>query len=290
MRRRSRSLVRIQPVRLEVRRLEQHRRGRLADLGLLAAHDPGERDRALAVGDHQIGRRQVALDAVERPQALALACAADDDPPAVQRRVVERVQRVPEPEHHVVGDVDDVRDRPHAGREQPRLQPDRRRCDRDVLEQSRDVARAAGEVVDLHLDRGLRQRDRLAARLRRERQVVQRRHFARDPVDREQVGPVARRLEDHDRLAQRQHLVQRRAGLGAVGEQHDPGVVGAEVDLVLGQDHPVGDLAAHLPALERDPVREHGAGQRHGDGRPGAEVPRAADDRTRARRLRCRPS
>ena len=52
----------------------------------------------------------------------------------------------------------------------------------------------------------------------------------------------------------------------ASGEQHDPGVVGAEADLVLGEDHPVRDLAAHLAALERQPVREHRAGQR--DRRP----------------------
>jgi hypothetical protein len=55
-------------------------------------------------------------------------------------------------------------------------------------------------------------------------------------------------------------------------------VVGAEVDLVLGEDHPVGELAAHLALLELEAVREHGAGERDGDRRAGAEVPRAADD------------
>ena len=65
------------------------------------------------------------------------------------------------------------------------------------------------------------------------------------------------------------------------GEQHDPGVVAAEADLVLGQDHPVGDLAAHLAPLELEPVREHGAGERDTDGRADAEVPGAADDRAR---------
>ena len=46
VRRRRRSDGAEDPVRLEVRRLEQDGRRRLADLGLLAAHDPGERDRA----------------------------------------------------------------------------------------------------------------------------------------------------------------------------------------------------------------------------------------------------
>ena len=38
------------------------------DLGLLAAHDPGERDRALGVGDQQVARVELAVDAVERAQ------------------------------------------------------------------------------------------------------------------------------------------------------------------------------------------------------------------------------
>ena len=58
-------------------------------------------------------------------------------------------------------------------------------------------------------------------------------------------------------------------------------MVGAEADLVLGEDHPGGDLAAHLAPVEREAVREHGAGQCHRDGRPDAEVPGAADDRAR---------
>ena len=55
-------------------------------------------------------------------------------------------------------------------------------------------------------------------------------------------------------------------------------MVGAEVDLVLGEDHPLRHLPAKLAPLEREPVRERCAGERHGDARAGAEVPRAADD------------
>ena len=75
--------------------------------------------------------------------------------------------------------------------------------------------------------------------------------------------------------------VREGVGLGAVGEQHDPRVVGAEVDLVLRQDHPVRELAAHRATLERDAVRKDGARQRDGDGRAGTEVPGATDDRAR---------
>ena len=41
------------------------------DLGLLAAHDPGDGDRPLGVGDHELLGRQLALRAVERADALA---------------------------------------------------------------------------------------------------------------------------------------------------------------------------------------------------------------------------
>ncbi len=65
----------------------------VADLGLLPAHDPGERDGARLVGDHEVVRLQRALDAVERAEQLAGPRAAHDDP-ARELRVVERVQRV----------------------------------------------------------------------------------------------------------------------------------------------------------------------------------------------------
>ena len=134
--------------RLEVRGLEQDVGRPFADLGLLAAHDPGDRDGPLGVGDHEVGLLEAAIDAVERPDRLARLRAAHDDLPACERAQVERVQRVPEREHDVVRRVDDVRDRPHARGIQARLQPHGRRADRDVPEEPADVARTAFEVVD----------------------------------------------------------------------------------------------------------------------------------------------
>ena len=56
-------------------------------------------------------------------------------------------------------------------------------------------------------------------------------------------------------------------------------MVGAEPDLVLGEDHPARDLAAKRPLLERArEAREERAGQADRDGRARAEVPGAADD------------
>ena len=58
-----------------------------------------------------------------------------------------------------------------------------------------------------------------------------------------------------------------------------PGVIAAELELALGQDHPARELAAQLCLSERRlGAREPRAGERDRDGRAGAEVPRAADD------------
>src|SRR5205823_14759783 len=49
--------------------------------------------------------------------------------------------------------------------------------------------------------------------------------------------------------------------------------------------HPVADLAAQLTPLDRElAAGHHAAGQHDGDGRPGAEIPRAAHDRPRLAR------
>ena len=84
----------------------------------------------------------------------------------------------------------------------------------------------------------------------RELGAGQRGDLARDPVDRRQVGPVVERLDLEHVVAERQHVGERRAGLELVGEHHDPAVVGAELELALRQDHPVGHLAAQLPLLD----------------------------------------
>ena len=103
-----------------------------------AAHDPGDPGGPVAVADqHGLGV-EGALDAVEgghaarRRRAVRTISAPSGDPIEV-----ERVQRLGGQQHHVVGDVDDVVDRPLAGRDQPRLQPQRRGADRHLGEHAR---------------------------------------------------------------------------------------------------------------------------------------------------------
>ena len=160
------------------------------DLGLFAAHDPRERDRARCVGDQQVVWLELTVDTVERAELLAGRGAAYDDPPLGELGVVERVQRVAEREHHVVRHVHDVRDRTHPRGEQPRLEPQRRWCDRDVAEEPADVARATLEVLDLDVDRLSALRCGSVPGAGDELQIEQRSDLAGDAVHGEQVGPV----------------------------------------------------------------------------------------------------
>jgi len=90
-----------------------------------AAHHSGNCNRALRVRDHQHLGRQLAHLPVERLDLLAGPCRPHDDLRTTEFREVEGVHRLPHFEQHVVGDVDDVADRPDARRLQPRLHPGR---------------------------------------------------------------------------------------------------------------------------------------------------------------------
>ena len=122
---------------------------------------------------------------------------------------VEGVQRLAGEQHHVVGDVDDVVDRPLPGGHQARLQPRRRGRDRDVLEHARGEARAEVGALDEHLGAGARGPSEPGSSLHgasRQRRAGGRVQLARDAVDAEAVGPVGRDLELEHVGGDRQHL------------------------------------------------------------------------------------
>ena len=72
--------------------------------------------------------------------AAARACA--------EQVVVERVQRLAQLQHDVVGHVHDVADGPHPGAAQALLHPERRRADLQTLDQRGGVAQAQVGRVD----------------------------------------------------------------------------------------------------------------------------------------------
>ena len=270
------------PEWLEVGRLEEHLGRLVGDFAVGAAHDRGERDRLLTVGDQEIGRLESPQRPVERAQLLARASTPHDDAPAGKLRAVERMQGTAPDVHDVVRHVDDVRDRPHLGEEEARAQPLRRRADRDVAEDAADVARAATEVLDPDVDL-LSVDDGGVVGLRRmELAAEERRDLARNADHREQVDPIHGRSDVEHVIADRKDVEERRARLCALGENHDPRVVVPEADLVLGEDHPARRLPAQLPLIQRlVEDRQERAGQSDRDGGAGLEVPRAADDLAR---------
>ena len=152
--------------------------------------------------------------------------------------------------------------------------------DLDAAKEPPDVARTALEVLDCDFDRLVPRRLRIDAGRRGQLEVVERGDLAREAVDRQQVRAVSGRLDEQDLLHERQHVGQRRARLG-LRQHHDPGVVRAELDLVLGENHPVGELAPHLALLELKAAWENRARECNSDRRAGAEVPGPADDLAR---------
>ena len=91
--------------RVPPRRFEQDvlRRGRHG--GVEAAHDAGERDGALGVGNDDVGRVENPFDAVERHELFSAARLADDDAAAGELVEVEGVERLADVPEDVVGGV-----------------------------------------------------------------------------------------------------------------------------------------------------------------------------------------
>ena len=132
-----------------VRRLHQHARGvRAAPRERAPPITP-----AIDVGPSSSSIRTMSRSSVRVCPSSVSTCspsrgAADGELRAGHAVEVERVQRLPGQQHHVVGDVDHVRDRPLAGGHQPRLQPRRARPDLHVLEHARGEARAQLGALD----------------------------------------------------------------------------------------------------------------------------------------------
>ena len=72
-------------------------------------------------------------------------------------------------------------------------------------------------------------------------------------------------------------------GCEAIVEDHDPPVVGADRELVLSEDHPVGQLAAELFLPQLLAVWHDRAWPRDRDHLPGRDVVGATDDLHRGR-------
>ena len=221
----------------------------------------------------------------------------------------------PTAEHDVVGDVDGERDGTHAHLGQALAHPGRRRPGRvDAAHDPGDVAVAPVVAVDgrvvLELDRvaacgGGRRRDVGRVAVAALGAALRVPVLAGEATHREAVAAVGRHVrldglvgepEEGDRVVA--GAQGRRALLAEQPAEHDDAlVVVSETDLVLGADHPVGDVAVRLARGDREAPGQHGTGQHarrrgrrprscgHRRRSPGA-CPRSASGRS-GRRRRC---
>ena len=170
------------------------------DAGLLAAHDAGQGDGLLDVGDDQHLRGELDDAAVEARQLLPFLGPADDDPAAGELPEIERVDGLSGREEDVVRHVDDVVDRPQAHGLDPRPEPVGGGPDDDAADEEAAIARAEGLVE--HLDVGevgrpLLELDDRPLRLD-ETGAGHRRDLAGDPEMAQRVGPVGVGLDLED--------------------------------------------------------------------------------------------
>ena len=207
---------------VEVRRLQQHIHRGVTDLGVGPAHDTGEADRLLRVGDHQCVAGQLAVFAVQRCQMLAFDGPANDDLVVHHGVEIEGMQWLADLEHHVVSDIDDVVDGRLALFREPLLQPLRRRTKFQVLQNRGRISTTEIWIGNPHRRQAVNWRTVL-----RVRQVGlgydlirESRHFTRNAQHRETVGPVGRQIEIEYRLAE--VVRQRRANRRVIGQHEDP--------------------------------------------------------------------
>ena len=279
--------------RVEVGCLDEHlgRRGR--DLGRGPSHDAGDGERAVqAVDDHQVLRIQGAGHVVQGGELLPHPGPAGADPTR-ERAQVERVQRLPEQHHHVVGDVDGQRDGAHAQLGEPRGHPRRRgRRGVDPAHDAGDVAVAPGHAVDRPLVGDGHGIPVGVGRSHVEVRGVAEGHAGRqgvlpgDPPQGEAVAAVRGDVDLDDLVAEAEQLDrvvtggQDSRGLLAqeLGQHDDAVVVLAEAELESGADHAVGDVAVGLAGRDLEPPGQDPTGQDADDEVTGDEVVRSADD------------
>ena len=271
---------------VEVGDLEEDRLRRLRDLAVAAAHDARDRNRTLAVADHEHVGVEVALDAVQRGQGLAGAGAAGADLGAADEVVVEGVKGLARLEHDVVGHVDDVVDGAHAGADEALLHPGRGGAELDALDDAggeapAEVGRLDGdgdELAGLAVRLGMRAIG-LAQGLSGDGGDL-----AGEAEDAEQVRAVRPGRDVEDDIAD--GVDEGGAERGVLGEDEDALVVVAEAELLLAEDHAGRVDAAdgaqlQLRALAAVAIDEHRALGGEGDLLSGGHVGRSADDRLR---------
>ena len=206
---------------------------------------------------------------------------------AMQRVVVERMHRLAQFQHHVVGDVDHRTDRPQMGAPQPLGHPQRRACGRiDTLDDAPQVTRrilaclqpdpAAYVGADGNRDR----RGELHGA------AEQRRHIVGQAVQAEAIGTIGREAELDAGIGQAQ-IGGQRLPHRCIGRQfQQAGRVGIDRQLFGRAKHAVRFDATQFRCLYRHAVGQFRAHHRQRNLDAGAGIRRATHDLQRLAQAR----
>ncbi len=268
--------------RIPPRHLEHDGRGAGVHLAVATAHDAGHRHRADAVRHHRHGRIERPIDAVKGEQPLPRAGQAGQEPAVAEPSAVERVERLAQLEHRVVGDVDHVVDGSLAHGLEPPREPRGRRPYRHALDDRGGKPPTGRARFDRHFDAGreragrrqrptrshhfadgLTGRGRISARNGRQPEwhLERRGQFPGHALVPEEVASHRRDIEDQLIVVDPEDREDRGARGRVRLERVEPVVIGAKAEFVGRTEHPLGDFAPELPLFEgqadrqRDPDR-----------------------------------
>ncbi len=236
--------------RREVRRFQEYSGGGIGDARIEAAHQAGQADRAVSIGNHQEAVVQRSVTAIQQLQAFIGARTTHTDR-ALQGAQIVGVHRLAQLKHHVLGDIDQQRYRAHTTAAQALGHPQRGlRRGVDTFDDTTKIARRFGTGVEL--DRQLTAAtggDRLCDEIqyfatRRCSNVIS------DAADAEAVGAVGSQLDLDAGVRQAEVLHQRLADRRVVRQFQQTGGIVVQAKLLGRAEHAVGFDAAQLGRLD----------------------------------------
>ena len=256
-------------VRCEMGSFQEHLAGRVGDAGIEAAHYASQCDRSVGIGNQQKFCIERDVAAVEQCQGLACARAPHADRPGEQV-AIERMHRLAELQHHVLGDIHQQADRAHAAATQALGHPQRGGTGGiHAFDHAAEITRRIRTGVELNRHARVMQR--------RHRRVVEGfdlaagrgSHVEGNAAHAEAIGAVRRQLQFDAGIRQTEVIRERRAHRRIRWQFEQTGRVGIQAQLVRRAQHAVGGHAAQRGCLDRE-LADPGAdgGERRHQARP----------------------
>src|SRR6185295_10317065 len=185
-------------------------------------------------------------------------------------------------EHHIVGDIDNRRDRADAAALDALPDPCwRRRAGVDALDDAAAKAGARERGLDANSAASFAAAGRRLEWRLRQRYPGDGGDFARQAEDRQAVGAVRRQLDLEHRVVEVEDAAQVDADRCIRIEQQKPRRIVGQTELAGRAQHPLRLDAAHRCLAYREAPRQRGTDVREGRNDAGRDIRRAANDRHR---------